>query len=169
MTGSPGSARASQVRNSSAGNVNGSAASRRAPGSNAVRPGHPPKVHESSASRLACRRTWVRGPTRPAHREMAGVSSTSWAVPTTDSAAQPNMANGWSTAATAPAMSSRAPAWGLVTVRTTRSGRSPMDSSTAPATSPVAWEATGCSDSALAKGTPAQSPVDVNRMSSERR
>ena len=100
---------------------------------------------------------------------MAGVSSISWAVPTTDSAAQPNMASGWSTAATVPTMSSRAPAWGRVAVTTTRSGRSPMASSTAPTTSPVAWEATGCSESALAKGMAAQPPVVVNRMSSERR
>ena len=61
---------------------------------------------------------------------MAGVSSTSRPVPTTDSAAAPTMASGWSTAPTVRTMSSRAPAWDRVAATITRSGRSPMDSST---------------------------------------
>ncbi len=167
MTGRPGRSWRSQARNSSAGKVNGSARRRRARGSKPIRSGQPAKCQVSSARRVAFTCTGARGPTRPAHRLMAGVSSISCPVPTTDSAAQPTRANGWSTAATVATMSSSAPAWGRVAVTTTRSGRSPSASSTAPATSPVACEATGCSDRALAKGTAPQSPAaaeaDVQR------
>ncbi len=112
------------------------------------------------------------GPTRPAHRLMAAASSTSVPVATTDSAAQPTMASGWRAASTVAAMSSRAPACGRVTVRTTRSGRSPRASSTVPATSPMASEATGWRERALANGTRPlrrQSAGPEKRMSSERR
>src|SRR5436305_4055425 len=56
-------------------------------------------------------------------------------------------------ARTAPAASSSAPAWGGVTNSTTKSGAAPTFSSTWPATSPVAWAVTGCSEIAEANGT----------------
>ena len=65
--------------------------------------------------------------------------------------------------------SSSAPAWARVTVTTTRSGRSPISSRTAPTTSPVAWLVTGWRERALANAAAAHPADEVNRMSSDRR
>ncbi len=65
-------------------------------------------------------------------------------------------------------MSSSAPACGRVTDTTRRSGRSPTVSSTAPATSPMACEATGCSETALAKAGPLTGPSRHGRIRPER-
>jgi hypothetical protein len=172
MTGSPGCRIRSQARNSPTGKVKGSATSTRARGSKAVAAGQPVNRQVSSDWRVPRRWTWARGPTWPAHRPMAGVSPERCPAATTEPVAHPTMARGWSTASTVFTMSSRAPAWVRVVVTTTRSGRSPMASSRAPAVSPVAMAGTGCSDRALAKGTAGQSPVgpaELNRMSSDRR
>src|SRR5438270_6678500 len=93
------------------------------------------------------------GPNRPAQRHTAGPPSTSRLTPATDSAAQPTKVRGSRMARTAPAASSNAPAWGGVTNSTTKSGAAPTFSSTCPATSPVAWAVTGCSEIAEANGT----------------
>ena len=54
------------------------------------------------------------------------------------------------------AMSSRTPTWGAVTKTVARSTASPSSSAswsrTSPTTSPIAWVASGCSDSAAANG-----------------
>ena len=158
-TGRPGHRSASHARKSAAGKVNGSATRISAAGSKPRWSGHPSKCQSPPARRVAVNRTGARGPIQPAHRLMAGVSSTSRPVPTTDSAAAPTMARGWSTDPTVWTMSSRAPAWDRVAATITRSGRSPMDSSTDPVTSPTASDATGCSDSALANGTTIRGPA----------
>ena len=139
-------------------------------GSKAIRSGQPAKCHESSASRVACSWTWASGPTRPAHRLMAGVSSISWPVPTTDSAAHPTWPAGGAPAPTVPTMSSRAPAWGRVAVTTTRSGS--LADGLEDGAGHLAGglrRPPGAPRGRWRRAPSAQPPVGVNRMSSERR
>ena len=91
MTGSPGCGLVEPGRGiRRPGKVNGSATSSRALGSkpDALGPAVevPRIVGQPGGLQVA---PGARGPTRPAHRLMAGVSSISWPVPTTDSAAHP--------------------------------------------------------------------------------
>src|SRR5688500_14739141 len=101
--------------NVSASNVNGSARSSSATGSNG---GGAPSTYGATGP-----------PTDPAHSDTPGRSSTSTPGPTTATAAHPSSTPGDRTASTAPAASSSAPPCASVTNRSARSGREPPNRS----------------------------------------
>ena len=99
---------------------------------------------------------------------MAGVSSISCPVPTTDSAAQPTgqrVEHGGHRGHDVRQRPGMGPGGG----HHHHVGAFPERLEHCSATSPVACEATGCSDRELAKGTIPQSPATEKRMSSDRR